>query len=337
MAAQISNHSYNESVYGVRDEWMVRVELSVLGSVFAVTVLGNACVLLALRLRHKSLSRMLFFVMHLSIADLQVAFFQTLPQLGWDITYHFQGGDLLCRGTKYLQIFSMYLSTFMLVVTALDRYLAICSTSWRNNTWTKRHGVVLVAAAYVTAAVLSVPQAVIFRSYTWREADGTDVTDCWAVFVHRWGELTYVLWFTAAVYLVPLTVIIFCYVRICCTIRRSEHSTELGGSTIRRVSVIFTSSRSVDSGTDSPLSHECVTFQHVNGNDAMRTRCDSSGSRPATQHCVTGMSKPMIKTIKLTLVVVVCYVICWSPFFFGVIYTSVRRTLYDDHNPGKRT
>ncbi len=31
------------------------------------------------------------FIMHLSIADLLVAFCNVLPQMAWDITYRFQG------------------------------------------------------------------------------------------------------------------------------------------------------------------------------------------------------------------------------------------------------
>ena len=33
------------------------------------------------------------FIMHLSIADLLVAFFNVLPQMAWDITYRFQGTE----------------------------------------------------------------------------------------------------------------------------------------------------------------------------------------------------------------------------------------------------
>lgn len=47
------------------------------------------------------------FVLHLALTDLGVALFQVLPQLLWDITYRFQGPDLLCRAVKYLQVLSM--------------------------------------------------------------------------------------------------------------------------------------------------------------------------------------------------------------------------------------
>jgi len=72
------------------------------------------------------LSRMNRMIVHLSTADLFVAFFNVLPQLLWDVTGTFRGNDLLCRTVTYLQLVAMYASSYVLVATAVDRYLAIC-------------------------------------------------------------------------------------------------------------------------------------------------------------------------------------------------------------------
>lgn len=55
--------------------------------IFALAVVGNSVVLLVLALRGKKLSRMNLMIVHLSVADLFVAFFNVLPQLLWDITF----------------------------------------------------------------------------------------------------------------------------------------------------------------------------------------------------------------------------------------------------------
>lgn len=75
-----------------RDESLARIEIATLAVIFVVTVIGNATVLLALWTRkryagRKKLSRMYFFILHLSVADLVNAFFNVLPQLAWDVTY----------------------------------------------------------------------------------------------------------------------------------------------------------------------------------------------------------------------------------------------------------
>lgn len=81
-----------ENIVLDRDENLARVEVATLAIIFVVTVIGNTTVLLALWTRRKyagrkKLSRMYFFILHLSIADLITAFLSVLPQLGWDVTY----------------------------------------------------------------------------------------------------------------------------------------------------------------------------------------------------------------------------------------------------------
>ena len=75
-----------------RDEYLARWEIGVLAAIFVITVVGNSLVLLAIYLRRyrgrrKKLTRMYFFIIHLSVADLITAFLDVLPQLAWDITF----------------------------------------------------------------------------------------------------------------------------------------------------------------------------------------------------------------------------------------------------------
>lgn len=75
-----------------RDENLAVWEISILAVILAVTVMGNALVLFAIYLRRcrgrrQRLTRMHFFVMHLSIADLITGLLNVLPQLVWDITF----------------------------------------------------------------------------------------------------------------------------------------------------------------------------------------------------------------------------------------------------------
>jgi len=68
------------------------VEVGLLGALLALTVLGNAAVLLALRAlrrrkRRRKQSRMLYFIMHLSVADMVTAVLSVLPQLAWKVSF----------------------------------------------------------------------------------------------------------------------------------------------------------------------------------------------------------------------------------------------------------
>jgi hypothetical protein len=66
---------------------------------------------------------MYFFILHLSIADVLTAFLTLLPELVWTFTYpRFYGGNLVCKAVKYAQVLGPYLSSYTLVMTAVDRY-----------------------------------------------------------------------------------------------------------------------------------------------------------------------------------------------------------------------
>lgn len=74
-----------------RDEYLAKWEIALLTTILFVTVFGNSLVLFSIYLRRyrarKKLSRMYFFIMNLSIADLLTGLLNVLPQLAWDITY----------------------------------------------------------------------------------------------------------------------------------------------------------------------------------------------------------------------------------------------------------
>ena len=108
-----SNDS-SEFVSSSRDENLASVEIGTLAVILVLAVTSNLMMLIAIwrQRRNRPLSRMYFFMMHLSLADLLVAIFNILPQLAWDITYRFQGGDLLCRFVKYTQVMTQFTLEF---------------------------------------------------------------------------------------------------------------------------------------------------------------------------------------------------------------------------------
>lgn len=145
-----------------RDEYLARIEIATLAIIFFITLLGNGTVLLALWTRkryggRKKLSRMYFFILHLSIADLITAFLSVLPQLAWEITYRFNGGYFLCKLVKYGQTLGPYLSSYVLMATAIDRHQAICYPLTYCS-WTSRRSKVMVWIAWLTSLTFCIPQ-----------------------------------------------------------------------------------------------------------------------------------------------------------------------------------
>ncbi|XP_064472807.1 oxytocin receptor-like [Ornithodoros turicata] len=193
-----------------RDNFLAQIEIAVLALIFGFTLIGNSCVLLALAVRRFKMTRMYYFLLHLCLADLITGFFTVLPQLAWDVTYRFQGGNLACKSIKYLQILGPYLSSYVLVVTAVDRYQAICFPL-SNCSWTPTKSKLMIAFAWTVSSLCCLPQVFIF-SYQQVEED---VFDCWGTYIEPWGVRAYVTWYGVSVFFLPLTVLTFTYVCIC--------------------------------------------------------------------------------------------------------------------------
>jgi len=66
--------------------------------------------------------RMYYFILHLSLADLLTAFLTLLPEVVWTFTIpNFYGGSTLCKMVKFGQMVGPYLSSYVLIMTAVDR------------------------------------------------------------------------------------------------------------------------------------------------------------------------------------------------------------------------
>ncbi|KAJ0023889.1 hypothetical protein NQD34_003788 [Periophthalmus magnuspinnatus] len=256
-----------------RNEDVAKVEVTVLVLVLLLALIGNLCVLWAIRTSKHSQSRMYYFIKHLSLADLVVAVFQVLPQLIWDITFRFYGPDLLCRLVKYLQVVGMFASTYMLVLMSVDRCLAICKPL---RSVRKRKDRLCVAASWILSLVFSVPQMYIFSL---RDV-GNGVYDCWGDFVHPWGAKAYITWMTISIYILPVTILTVCYGLICFKIWQNFNMKT------RRERFL-----------------------------ARAPRAQKSAHHLSRVSSVRLISKAKIRTVKMTFVVVLAYIVCWTPFF----------------------
>lgn len=101
-SSNFSDSTSTRENYFDRDETLAVVEIAVLSSILYMALFGNIFVLGVLRMRRQKLTRMQWFIVHLSLADIFVAVFQVLPQLIMDITNTFHGDDVICRFVRYV-------------------------------------------------------------------------------------------------------------------------------------------------------------------------------------------------------------------------------------------
>ncbi|NP_001295914.1 arg8-vasotocin receptor-like [Oryzias latipes] len=260
-----------------RNEEVAKIEITVLSLAFVAAVVGNVSVLLAMHRTRRKLSRMHLFMKHLSLADLVVAFFQVLPQLCWEITFRFYGPDFLCRIVKHLQVLGMFASTYMMVMITLDRYIAICHPLKTLQQPTQR-AYIMIGSTWACSLVLSTPQYFIFSLSEVRP--GSAVYDCWGHFMEPWGLRAYITWITAGIFLLPVAILVFCYGFICRTIW---------------MSIKYKTRRKRTDAAEGATTNGVLSRSSVSS--------------------VSTISRAKLRTVKMTFVIVLAFVVCWAPFF----------------------
>ncbi|CAL8255406.1 unnamed protein product [Arctogadus glacialis] len=334
-----------------RDALLAVAEVVVLAVILAMALLGNGLVLAVLLRRRRRHNPLHQFMMNLCVADLVVALFQVLPQLVWDARGSFPGPDLLCRLVKYLQVLGMFASSYMIVAMTMDRHYAICCPlqAYRGAALQRWNNLILLA--WGLSLLLSLPQVFIFS----RSEVAPGVYECWGTFAESWGLKAYVTWMTMAIFIVPVLIITICQVRIFREIHRSLYlSSErslspaslppsrrgsqrgAGPSSLSLFALSFHGNK-IPSGTASsnqqlPMGRLRSKSRPVSPSDDL-TGADATpgGPQPALSvissggpRWAPGLGAPagpafrwrgMSKTVRMTLVIVLVYSVCWAPFF----------------------
>ncbi|XP_065505667.1 vasopressin V1b receptor [Caloenas nicobarica] len=307
LSPQILPGDPNLTLLHSRDEELAKAEIGVLATILAIATVGNVGVLLAMYRLRRKMSRMHLFILHLGLTDLGVALFQVLPQMIWEVTYRFLGPDPLCRAVKYLQVLSMFASTYMLIVMTLDRYVAVCHPL-RTLRQPGRQAYVMIGATWLLSCLLSLPQIFIFSLREVRQGSG--VLDCWADFRYPWGARAYVTWTTLCIFILPVCILTVCYSLICYEICKNLKGKTQSGAPC--------TGGSAAAAPPAPCSSE------------KSGQCP--GGQPSRVSSVRTISRAKIRTVKMTFVIVVAYVACWAPFFSMQMWSVWDEDAPDDES-----
>jgi len=84
-----------------------------------------------------------------------------VKKMAWKITLRFRGPNFLCKLVAYVQVVAMFAAAYVLVATAIDRYIAVCHPL-KTQVWTARRMHVLVALSWLASLVFALPQTFVF-------------------------------------------------------------------------------------------------------------------------------------------------------------------------------
>ncbi|XP_076370026.1 cardioacceleratory peptide receptor-like [Tachypleus tridentatus] len=248
---------------------------------FTMIVFGNTYVLVTLLPSKHRKSRMNFFIIHLALADLSVGLIQVLADIIWRMTVDFHGGKVVCKLVRYLQVIVTYSSTYMLVALSIDRYDAITHPMKFRGSWKRAR--ILVVLAWGLSVLTSIPAIFLNEDLLVKGR-----VQCW-IDLSPWQWKTYLMLVAMSLFFIPALIISTCNTVIVYTIWTKGKA--MGYPKIQNNSVLSKDSRvrhkaSIDSDNDN-------------------RRASSRGIIP----------KAKIKSVKMTLVIVFVFILCWSPYF----------------------
>lgn len=137
------------------------VQAITLSVMFVISLVGNVLTVWSISHKHKSSSRqysssVYSLIFHLSIADLLVTVTCLFGEAAWSYSVSWLADNFTCKLFKFLQVFSLYLSTFVLVLIGLDRFLAVKYPM--KSLGTKRRCNRLIITVWILSLLLSSPQ-----------------------------------------------------------------------------------------------------------------------------------------------------------------------------------
>ncbi|XP_075068863.1 chemokine XC receptor 1-like [Mixophyes fleayi] len=187
---------------------------------FCISAIGNSIILIILVKKEKLQSVTNIYILNLVVSD--SIFSVTLPFTAIDQSYNWIFGTILCK--MHTAAFHIGFQSFVIFITltTLDQYFTIVH-SWSTSSRLRlRYAVCISCIAWGISIILSIPDVI---SYTVINND-LGVTLC--KFSAVIGDQTY-LWLSIGhykhfivFYIVPLSIIIFCYIQIVLKLAKSN-------------------------------------------------------------------------------------------------------------------
>lgn len=143
-----SNSSEQEQEHAPQLTEAALIRVYVLVILGTVSLIGNIATLIHIiktksirRNSRRNASAFYTLILHLAIADLLVTIFCIFGEAYWSFTVAWVAGEFACKFMKLFQMFALYLSTYVLVLIGINRWVAVkypmksCDQAKRCHRW----------------------------------------------------------------------------------------------------------------------------------------------------------------------------------------------------------
>nr|QVK46040.1 G protein-coupled receptor [Proales similis] len=302
----------NGSAKSISDPTLTKIEVSVMSAVFFLAVAGNFIVIVSLlrsirknkrlrdaqgRFSFQKFPRMSFYVINLSLADMAVAFMSIFPTIIWRHIVLLSTSNILCKLITFSQVFSVYVSTFSIVLISLDRFSFVCKPLIGKR-WTLTGALKSVAFTWILAALLASPQLFIFSVQT-LSVGNFQVITCYARWPSKSVEIAYVTYHAVFQFFCPLLLLTIFYSKIVyCVAKYYQRESECQN--------------------EHQCEYEMVNTTSYRTNTNRSSLVSTKRNRLAVARQAS-MSRSKLKTLKLTLAVITAFILSGLPFYLSVL------------------
>lgn len=155
------NGSYVDHAPQLTQAALIRVYVLVILGI--ISLVGNVAILFHIvktrskrRNSRHTWSAIYTLILHLSVADCLVTIFCIFGEASWSYTVEWIAGELACKFVKLFQMFALYLSTNVLVLIGIDRWVAVKYPMKSLNMAQRCYR--LLVLSYILSLIMSLPQ-----------------------------------------------------------------------------------------------------------------------------------------------------------------------------------
>ncbi|KAM6994714.1 chemerin-like receptor 1 [Tautogolabrus adspersus] len=245
----------DDEEYDYKDEHAeLRQSLNVMSLIvyclaFVLGVLGNGVVIWVTGFKMKKTVNTVWFL-NLAVADFLFTASLPLSVTYLALDFHWPFGKFMCQLNSTLNSLNIYASVYILVVISADRYVSVVWPVWAQNHRNVRKASLVSLGVWVLALILSTPYFVFrdtgpsfnneviicFNNFAF--SDDYETPSVFELIKFRLKAMTITRFLLA--FVVPFTVIVFCYAVIIHRLRRNRMLASQSSRTFKIIAAVIT-------------------------------------------------------------------------------------------------
>ncbi|XP_039996314.1 cholecystokinin receptor type A [Xiphias gladius] len=293
--------------------------------IFLLSVLGNSLIIAVLVRNRRMRTVTNLFLLSLAVSDLMVSLvcipFTFIPNLMRDFIF----GTCICKLVMYFMGVSVSVSTFNLVAISLERYSAICNPLTSRAWQTKSHAAKVITATWMASFILMLPYPISSTLKPFTRLNNSTGHMCRLLWPNDIIQQSWYVCLLLLLFLIPGIVMMTAYGLISLELYRGI-KLELSNRKSSR-------ERQCSTGSIKPGDSDgCYMPPSKKKSITMSTGslASSSGKRMVGRVCGSSSTANLMakkRVIRMLLVIVFLFFLCWTPVFVVNAWQAFDRHL----------